>query len=187
MELEEIIKDFRDFKKITEFNSIFVKGSDDYQRFIYDTTEREINDIDAKLNELKVSNEEEYQLIVKKYLPNFIKILKSDFFVELYPFGSLIIEAHLENVNPPSEIEINSHIQRVSFLKESGVIDFLLEEYPKLKKNNLEFATFLREFLDIKLGTLQPIINALRSDQTTNKNYPVPNKVVKSIIERYKK
>jgi hypothetical protein len=187
MELEEIIKDFRDFKKTTEFSPIFVKGTDSYHRSIYDITERKINHIDAKLNELKVSNEEEYQLIVKQYLPTFIKILKSDFFVELYPFGSLIIEAHLEIVNPPSEIEIKSYIQRVSFLNESGVIDFLINRYPELKNNNSEFTYFLMQFLDMKYGTLQPIINSLRTNQTTNKNYPKPNKVVKSYIEKYKK
>lgn len=187
MELDKLIKRMRDFKIKIEFNPIFVKGSDAYQRFIYDTTEREINDIESKLNELKTSNEEEYQLIVKQYLPNFIKILKSDFFIELYPFGSIIIEAHLENVSPPSEIEINSYVQRVSFLNESGVIDFLINRYPELKYNNKEFTCFLMQFLDIKYTTLQPLINALRSGYTTNKNYPKPNKVVKSYMEKYKK
>jgi hypothetical protein len=187
MELEELIKTFRDFKKNTEFIPYLVKGTDLYNRTIYDRIEDIIFRIDDKLNELKASNEAEYQLIIKQYLPIFINILKSDYYVNIYPFGSSIIEAHLENFNPPSEIEITSYIQRVSFLNESGIIDFLLNKFPELKENNSDFTYFLMQFLGIKFGTLQPIINALRSGQTKNKNYPKPNKLVQSVIEKYVK
>jgi hypothetical protein len=185
MELEELINDLKNFKNFTEFNPIYVKGSDLYSKGIYEFTEQKINQIDTKLNELKASNEEKYQIIINKYLPILIKILKSDFFVEHYPFGTFIFEAHLENDNPPTEIELKSYIQRVSFLNETGIIDFLLGKYPELKNNNLKFTQFLTQFLNVKIGTLQPIINALRSGQTANKNYPKPTNLVKSLIEKY--
>jgi hypothetical protein len=185
MELEELIEDIRDFKKNTESILYLTKGTDMYQRALYDLIEFKLNKIDAQLHKLKESNEAEYQKIVEKVLPIFIKLLKTDYYTENYPFGSLIIEAHLENINPPSEIEIKRHIQRVSFLNETGVIDFLINKYPELGKNNSNFTYFLMQFLDIQYGTLQPIVNALRSGQIKNKNYPKPNQLVHSIIEKY--
>lgn len=77
---------------------------------------------------------------------------------------------------------LNNWTDKIAFLNELGVIDFLMERYPKIKT-----ATKLSRLVHLMIaghsGTIKTNISALISeDGVTNKNYPIASPKVKNII-----
>ncbi len=80
--------------------------------------------------------------------------------------------------------KLNNWTDKIAFLNELGVIDFLIERYPKIKK-----ASKLSQLIQLMIaghsGTIKTSISALISeDGVTNKNYPISSPKVKNIISR---
>lgn len=156
--------------------------------------DQELNIIDIELIELKISKPFEYDTICTELIPELIATL-DNLYSKYYPFGWGNIEKHLNNptnsikhkteINPPSEIEILKQKDKVRLIYELGIIKHLENEYPYIKGNAQRITHLLMQFLDIQESSLQPIVNALNTENTSNKNYPQLTQLVKSVINKY--
>jgi hypothetical protein len=156
--------------------------------------DKELNIIDIELFELKITKPSEYSIICNELIPDLILILKSKY-SENYHLCWKKIEKYSEQkiitINPDSEQntqnenEIVKQKDKVALLKELGILDLLQERYPYLKKNGQRTTKLLMEFLDIPYTSLQPIINALFNETTSNKNYPKLTPKVQNVINKY--
>ena len=80
--------------------------------------------------------------------------------------------------------KLNNWTDKIAFLNELGVIDFLIERYPKIKKPS-KLSELIQLMIAGNIGTLKTNISALISeDGVTNKNYPISSPKVKNIISR---
>lgn len=82
---------------------------------------------------------------------------------------------------PP--IELKTQKEQIRLLYELGVIDFLREKYPnKLNSSNNQIAVLLSQILKLERTSVQPTLNALLSNNSSNKNYPKETEKTKAII-----
>jgi len=80
--------------------------------------------------------------------------------------------------------KLNNWTDKIAFLNELGVIDFLIERYPKIKKAS-KLSRLIQLMIAGHSGTIKTNISALISeDGVTNKNYPISSPKVKNIISR---
>jgi hypothetical protein len=78
--------------------------------------------------------------------------------------------------------KLNNWTDKIAFLNELGVIDFLMERYPKIKKPS-KLSRLIQLMIAGNIGTIKTNISALISeDGVTNKNYPIASPKVKNII-----
>jgi hypothetical protein len=83
--------------------------------------------------------------------------------------------------NELPEIDLKTLNEKIILLYELGIIDFLIKKYPNtLKGNNNQVAELLSKIIG---GKLQPSVNALLTDNRTNKNYPKLTNKVKAIVD----
>jgi hypothetical protein len=90
----------------------------------------------------------------------------------------------LEDSDLP-EIKIKTIPERVRLLIELGVIDFLENKYPILKGNKKKMTELLMQFMNVKYGSLQPIVNAKDYDDENHLKKPKLTKNVQNIINKY--
>lgn len=188
---------FEDEYFIYEGVHIFSKTDEEKVEFattiMLDQINRELNIIDIELWELKIKKPNDYNIICNELIPDLISYLEL-FYSTFYPFGWEIEKHNHQNfitLNPDleqniqTENELTTQKDKVALLKELGIIDFLQDRYPYLKKNGQRTTKLLMQFLDIPYTSLQPIINELFNESTSNKNYPKLTPKVLSVVNKY--
>lgn len=155
---------------------------------------QELNIIDIELFDLRITKPTEYKIICVELIPDLISTLKQKY-SKYSPFGWENIEKHYENkiVNINQDLEISTHNEielvkqkdKVALINALGIIELLEKKYPYIKGNGQRTTKLLMQFLDIQESSLQPIINALLNNTTTNKNYPKLTQTVQSVINKY--
>lgn len=83
------------------------------------------------------------------------------------------------------EIELKTIPERVRLLVELGVIEFLENKYPILKGNKKKMTELLMQFMNVKYGSLQPIVNAKDYDNENHLKKPKLTKNVLNVINKY--
>lgn len=168
--------------------------------------------LDAALINLKIENEDKYYKLkdIILELDSRIKLIYSE---EVSSFPSPppnTIKKHIKSLNDHQpflisgieqstnkdqketpedsdlpEIELKTIPERVRLLIELGVIDFLENKYPNLKGNKKKMTELLMQFMNVKYGSLQPIVNAKDYDDENHLKKPKLTKKVQNVINKY--
>jgi hypothetical protein len=116
-------------------------------------------------------------------LDSHIKELKASNKI-LSPIKVHFHEDSIEEIVSP-EIELNTIPDRVRLLMELRIIDHLEREFPILKGNKKKLTELLMQFMNIKFGSLQPVVNAIEHDDNSTKK-PKLTKKVQNVLNKYK-
>jgi hypothetical protein len=88
----------------------------------------------------------------------------------------------------PLDLSNTSAVEKIIYLNELGIIDFLRTKPEFMGSTNL-MATFLSDITDVKVTTLQSSLNRLINEDTEDKNHPykakgTANKIRQTFIDK---
>lgn len=209
--IKEQKKDERDnFTTINEFLNHCRIAHSKIKNYVFSVTETETED----LEKIKYSVVLKYSLInfipcPSDILPTEIDnfetddylVSMNDFINKQYAFisnndvnfigdclESLRFEEPEQTEPEPFDLSDTSAVEKILYLNELGIIDFLRTKPEFIASTNL-MATVLSAITDIKAKTLQPSLSRLTSNDTADKNHPyrtqkTVEKVRQTLIEK---
>lgn len=144
---------------------------------MYVESEQQKDFILKEIERTKKSIDNQKELI--KTHPNFNTKTKIDFISILNAYLNLLNNKLLEQTQQtepePFDLSDTSAVEKIIYLNELGIIDFLKTKPEFIGSTNL-MATILSAITDVKASTLQTSLNRLNNKDTDDKNHPYRTK-----------